>query len=207
MALRLDELRDAGLYRRPMEVRDGQRWDTISGAPMATEFAISRFFVPLLIGYEGLALFMDCDMLVQSDICEVFGSLDPSKALMCIKHMHVPREDTKMDAQLQTFYARKNWSSFMLFNCAHPANKSLTLDLLNTQTGRALHAMCWLSDDLIGALPIRWNFLVGYSDPIGSVANLHFTLGTPDMEGCGNTPYADRWNREAEFLAAWQRRK
>jgi hypothetical protein len=28
-----------------------------------------------------------------------------------------------MDGQAQTRYARKNWSSVMVFNCDHPANE------------------------------------------------------------------------------------
>lgn len=61
----LSDLRRRGLYTRPTEVRsNGQLWDTISDAPMSTEFAISRFFTPLLAG-GGWAMFLDCDMLAQ----------------------------------------------------------------------------------------------------------------------------------------------
>ena len=42
----LSKLRAAGLYTRPTSRRDGRLWDDISEAPMATEFAISRFLVP-----------------------------------------------------------------------------------------------------------------------------------------------------------------
>ena len=50
----LEKLRQAGLYMRPMGRRAQQLWDVISEAPMSTEFAISRFFVPLLAAQNGL---------------------------------------------------------------------------------------------------------------------------------------------------------
>src|SRR3989304_3392167 len=49
----LDDLRAAGLYTRPTgRTHAGLLWDNISGAPMSTEFAISRFLVPHLEGYQ-----------------------------------------------------------------------------------------------------------------------------------------------------------
>jgi hypothetical protein len=118
----LSTLQNAGLYTRKTEKRLGKLWDKISEAPMSTEFAISRFLVPHLAG-TGFALFMDCDMLVRKNVSQLLTRLDPAKALYCVKHHHVPQSDTKMDGQEQTRYARKNWSSFMIFNCDHPASR------------------------------------------------------------------------------------
>jgi hypothetical protein len=98
-----------------------------------------------------------------------------------------------MDGQLQTRYARKNWSSFCIFNCDHPANKKLTLEAINTLPGRDLHAFCWLGDEEIGELDASWNFLVGDTDPKISPDVIHFTCGTPDMPGYENVPFADEW--------------
>ncbi len=206
-AIRLTDLVRDGLYTRKTERRDNQLWDVVSDAPMSTEFAISRFFVPQLADNYGWAVFMDCDMIVTRDIVQVFHLADPSKALMCVQHRHTPTETTKMDDQRQTAYQRKNWSSFVLWNCNHPAHAALTPEYLNRTPGRHLHRFSWLSEADIGALPLTWNFLVGYNERIGEPANLHFTLGTPDMEGHENTPFADRWIRESEFLTAWKRRK
>jgi len=105
----------------------------------------------------------------------------------------------KMDGQAQTKYARKNWSSMMLFNCDHPANKALTHELVNSVPGRDLHRFCWLTDDLIGALPPRCNV------PIGEEVNVdpaiaHFTLGTPDLPGYAHAPYADEWHATARAM-------
>ena len=195
----LSDLRAKGLYTRPTSIRDGRLWDEISGAPMATEFAVSRFLVPHLAG-GGWALFMDCDMLVRTNLENLFSRLDPSKAVMVVKHDHRPAEGLKMDGQVQTAYARKNWSSVCAFNASHPANAALTPEIVNTLPGRDLHRFCWLEDDLIGELDTAWNWLAGHSDPEIDPEIVHFTEGTPDMPGYADQPYADEWRYE---LGRW----
>lgn len=192
-SLVLQQLIADGLYRRPTERMAFGLVDVLSRRPdydgrMSTEFAISRFLVPHL-AKSGWALFMDCDMLVRADIGKVFDLADESKALMCVKHDYRPSKREKMDGQVQTPYPRKNWSSFMLFNCDHPANKGLTLDLVNTVPGKDLHGFCWLKDEQIGALPQEWNFLVGHNDP----AVVHFTEGVPSMKGYEKSLFAEEW--------------
>lgn len=196
----LTDLREGQLYTRPTSRRDGQLWDDISDAPMATEFACSRFLVPTL-AKSGWALFMDCDMLVRRDIAKLFDLADPGKAVMVVKHHHEPPEGVKkMDGQVQTRYARKNWSSVMLFNCDHHANRALTVDLVNSVPGRDLHRFCWLEDHLIGELPPEWNYLVGHTKGVGDPAIVHFTDGIPSMDGYEDCEFADEWRAE---LRAW----
>jgi len=196
----LDQLIKDGLYLRPTERRDGRLWDVISDAPMSTEFAIARFLTPIL-AKRGWALFMDSDILVRSDLSRLFAEAEHSgKAVLCVQHNHVPREREKMDGQAQLSYPRKNWSSVMLFNCDHPANKRLTLDLINNAPGRDLHRLCWLDDSEIGALDPRWNWLVGASPGGTDPGVVHFTQGFPLMPGYENQPYAEDWR---EALAAW----
>lgn len=197
----LDDLVQKGSYSRPTTYEDGQLWDVISEAPMSTEFAISRFFTPLL-AKTGWALFMDCDFLVRTSLCRLFESLDPKYAVYCVKHNHMPEGITKMDGMTQTRYARKNWSSFCVFNCDHPANKNLTVSVLNRWPGRDLHAFKWLSDDEIGELGVEWNYLVGVTKSLIEPKCVHFTLGTPDMPGYENSAYADEWRA---VLADWAR--
>jgi hypothetical protein len=197
----LSDLQAQGFYTRPMERRSNVMWDVISDAPQSTEHANSRWLVPYL-ARDGWALFCDCDMLCRANLARVFDGLDPDKALYCVKHRHEPVGDTKMDGQQQTRYARKNWSSMMIFNVAHPANKALTIEMINTLPGRDLHRLCWLDDDLIGELSPEWNFLVGTSDPAIVPRVVHFTEGTPDLAGYENVPYADEWRAELMRWAA-----
>jgi lipopolysaccharide biosynthesis glycosyltransferase len=197
----LSGLRAAGLYNRPTSRREGRLWDEISEAPMATEFACSRFLVPHL-AQSGWAVFMDCDMLVRTDLMKLFQQADSTKAVQVVKHNHQPSEGVKMDGQAQTRYARKNWSSVILWNVDHPANKGLTTELINSVPGRDLHRFCWLEDDLIGELHPKWNWLVGHSDPEIDPAIVHFTDGIPTMQGYEDSEYADEWRAELERWAA-----
>lgn len=198
----LDELRAQGLYHRPTSRRDGRLWDDISDAPMATEFSNSRFLVPKL-ARSGWALFIDCDVLVRTDLQRLFTLADPDKAVMVVKHDHQPTERTKMDSQVQTRYGRKNWSSVCLWNVQHPANRPIIeTDIANTLPGRDLHRFCWLEDDQIGEIHCRWNWLVGHSDPAVDPAIVHFTDGIPTMPGYEDCAYADEWRAEIGRWAA-----
>lgn len=212
--LMLYRLELAGLMRRPvrrlqkgkgMIIKDGkierrvitsgqslQMWDEISDAPMSTQFANSRFLTPLL-AQTGWAAFLDCDVVALDDIAELFDLADPSKALMCVQHGKLQEEGTKMDGQIQTVYNRKNWSSVMLFNCDHPKNRGLTLDLINTRPGRDLHRFCWLDDDDIGSLPEEWNWLVNVQPRPKTPKIAHFTLGGPWLPNWSRQPHDDLW--------------
>lgn len=196
-AVVLDELRDVGLYTRPTSRRDGRMWDDISGAPCSTEFAISRFLVPMLSKTKW-ALFLDCDIMARTELSDLFAQADPAKAVMCVKHRHEPPEGAKMDGQLQTLYARKNWSSVMMFNVEHPANRGLTLDLINGVPGRELHRFCWLDDDYVGELHPKWNYLVGHTRMPWGVepALVHWTAGGPWLPEYKDAPFADEYFAE-----------
>ncbi len=193
----LAQLQCDGLYTRPIERIAGRLFDVKSrradyNGAMSTEFALSRFLVPHL-AKTGWALFMDCDMLVRRDVAQLFALADPSRAVMCVKHEYQPSHREKMDGQIQTPYSRKNWSSLMLFNCDHPANKRLTLEMINNLPGIELHNFCWLSGPEIGPLPKTWNFLVGESAKNADPAVAHFTNGVPSMRGHENVAFADEW--------------
>lgn len=198
IAVDLSVLQQRGLYQRPMERRDGKLWDVISQAPMSTEFAISRFLVPLLATRYcdepwDWAVFMDCDVLLRADIGELFALADPKKAVQCVQHEQEHGAAIKMDGQHQTFYARKNWSSVMLFNLHHPALQTLTEMKINRWTGRALHGFNWLADDFIGALPAEWNHLVGVDAPDPEAKLVHYTLGIPRMAGYQTCEHSAEW--------------
>jgi len=161
----------------------------------STEFSFSRFLTPYLCDYQGWAIFMDCDMLVEADINELWEMRDERFAVQVVKHNHVPEEERKFLDQPQTKYEKKNWSSVILFNNAKC--RALTPDYVNTATGLELHQFKWLqSDDEIGEIPERWNHLVDYNPEIDNPANLHFTKGGPYFEEYRDCPYADLWRAE-----------
>lgn len=195
-------------YGRPVELRPSSvdrpvMWDVISGAVVTTQHANSRFMVPLLAS-TGLALFTDGDVLARDDITKIFDAIDLRHAVSCVKHDFRPKETVKKGGQEQTQYSRKNWSSVMVFNCDHAANRHLTLDLINSVPGRDLHRFCWLGDDdsLIGELDPKWNYLVGHSDESIDPALVHFTSGIPSIPGYEGVRFADEWREEMEDWAA-----
>lgn len=193
-----ETLQRQGLLRRPVDARGGL-YDIPSQAPQSTQFAISRFLTPIL-AQDGLALFMDCDVVVLDDIMKLFDLAQSKYAVQVVKHEHKPPPGIKMDGAIQTAYARKNWSSVMLFNCKHPANKRLTLDAVNHWPGRDLHAFAWLHDDEIGELPMEWNWLVGVQPKPEKPCIAHFTLGGPWFDDWAPAEHDEIWLQEAELL-------
>lgn len=190
------------LMDRPTRKDGEQLWDIISDAPMSTEFAIARFAIPHLT-HSGWVLFIDPDIICRTDIQELFNLVDDKYAVMCVKHNHIPSNDTKFhDAgMIQTTYPRKNWSSVILWNLDHPGNKNLTLDILNSWPGRDLHAFKWLKDEEIGELEQEWNFLVGVNNgKLEDQKILHYTDGTPAWENWEPLPTDYIWNREKALM-------
>lgn len=189
----LDRNQRWGLISRPWRICKGSLWDVPSEAPQSTEFAISRFLTPIL-AQTGFALFVDSDVVFLGDVYELAALADPHRAIQCVQHAAQPiGSGVKMDGQLQLAYARKNWSSVMLFNCDHEAHGALTLDTLQRVPGRDLHRFFWCQDDEIGALPGEWNWLVGVQPKPTAPKLAHFTLGVPSMAGCEGSEHADVW--------------
>jgi hypothetical protein len=158
----------------------------------STEFSFSRFIIPHLMNYQGWALFMDCDMLTFADINELWRMRDDKYAIQVCKHDYTPKHKTKFLGQTQTAYPKKNWSSFMLMNCRKCT--SLTPNYVNRASGLELHQFKWLeNDNLIGDLPLEWNWLVGEYDFNPDAKNVHYTLGGPWFKEYETCEYSYDW--------------
>lgn len=197
--LKHKELRKLGLFSRPWVIESsGSFKDVRDDKPFSTEFAFTRFLVPFLQD-KGWALFCDCDMLFTVDVTELLKCADSSKAVMVVKHDYKPEVGIKMDDCKQEPYSRKNWSSFILWNCDHPANKRLSLEDINYKPGNWLHNFKWLTDEEIGELPETWNWLEGYSKlpEDGSLPkNIHYTRGGPWFKNWKNVSFGKEWLAE-----------
>lgn len=162
----------------------------------SNQFIYSRFLTPSLSDFTGWAIFMDGDMLVRADIKELWELRDPSKAVQVVKHDYTTKMTEKYLGSKNENYPRKNWSSVILWNCAHPKNRQLTSEFIENATGAQLHRFTWLDDSDIGELPKEWNWL---PDEYGANPNaklLHYTLGTPSFHEFATTPMGDEWHRE-----------
>lgn len=195
--LKQKDLREQELYFRKKD-------------PLAsTEFTYTRFLVPKLMDYKGWALFVDCDFLFTADIADLFSLADDRYAVMCVKHDYRPTETVKMDGAVQTVYPRKNWSSMVLWNCSHPANRVVTPETVNNQTSAFLHRFQWLSDDLIGEVSETWNWLEGWcrKPDKGTPKGIHFTRGGPWFENWQHVDYAQLWLGERHHFLEKNKQK
>ena len=162
----------------------------------SNQFIYSRFLVPHLMGYKGWAIFMDGDMLLRDDIEKLWALRDESKAVMVVKHDYKTKMTEKYLGSKNENYPRKNWSSVILWNCEHPANSVVTPEFIQTATGAQVHRFTWLDDNLIGELPIEWNWLPDEFGANQEAKLLHYTLGTPSFHDFATTPMGDEWHRE-----------
>lgn len=151
-----------------------------------TPFTYSRFLVPYLCNYEGWALFMDSDMLLNADIAELFALADDKYAVMVAKELE-----------------RFEWASVMLFNCAKC--KMLTPEFV--QSDAKIMSLEWLKDEEIGALPKEWNHLVGYDAPKPNPKLIHYTQGIPAFLETKSSEHADKWSTVQKAMngtVAWE---
>jgi len=180
-----------------------------------TPFTWSRFLVPYLCNFQGLAVFMDSDILVQADIKELFDIVSTLRDA----NGHIPAVSVAKNK------ARFEWASVMVFNCEHPDNKVLNPDFVQN-TDKGLHGIAWT--DSIGGIPDEWNHLVGYDElrqvrvqesvgdgdevaqstelsPGMSHAKLiHFTQGVPAWPITADCEYAEQWDLDKQFMNSAQ---
>ncbi|OGA11851.1 MAG: glycosyltransferase [Betaproteobacteria bacterium RIFCSPHIGHO2_12_FULL_69_13] len=177
-----------GLYRRER------------GPTESTEFSLTRFLVPKLSDYRGWSVFMDCDMLCRADIATLAVEIErqPDRAVLVCKHDYVPKTERKFLNQIQTKYARKNWSSLMILN--NERCRALTPEYVNSAPGLDLHRFAWIEDAAIGDLPSEWNWLVGEYEYNPAAKIVHFTLGGPYFDDYRNCDYAGEWFAEFESM-------
>ena len=162
----------------------------------STEFSMTRFLTPYLSGYNGISLFVDCDVIFLEDPYRLlaYPCSSPEKAVFVVKHDYTPKTETKFLGQDQTKYEKKNWSSVMLFN--NRLCRKLSLTYINGASGLELHQFKWLeNDELIGELPKEWNHLVGEMPENPSAKIVHFTLGTPCFNGYEEQEHSDAWHK------------
>jgi len=180
-----DELLAYGIFERPVDPNG------------STQFSITRFMVPTLMGFTGIGIFFDCDMLITRDIHEMFNLYDSNYAVQCVRHDYIPKADPKMGGKPQSTYPRKNWSSAVIYNCAHPSNSVLTKGSVEQSTPQFLHRFEWLEDSEIGALPIEFNFLVEEYELAKSMPfNLHHTLGPMIYREKLYADYSEYWKAQ-----------
>ncbi len=161
-------------------------------------FTKSRFLIPYLCDYRGFAIWADgSDMMVRSDLNELWEMRDYSKAVQVVQHDYEPKHrrkyiGTEMESDNKP-YPRKNWSSLTLWNCEHYSNRHLTPQKVHENSGAYLHRFEWIRDEFIERLPIEWNWLDEYGDnPEARI--VHYTNGIPSFKHYRNAVFSDEWH-------------
>lgn len=173
-------------------------------------FDHTRWDVPGLCGYRGVGVWAECDMLARADVAELLDLFDPRYDVMLVPHDYRTKFPVKFLGQKNEDYPRKNWSSFMLFNCNAAVWQRLD-DLrrhkpVNPSELHAfpsfMHGTSLFSEERIGALPSEWNWLVGEYpyNPEAKIA--HLTIGLPVWPEYAGCDYADEWRAEREAMLA-----
>lgn len=162
----------------------------------SNQFIYSRFLVPYLQNYNGWAVYIDGDMILRDDISNLWKLRDPNNAIMVVKHDYKTKSRIKYLGSINEDYPRKNWSSVILWNSSHLACRKLSPKFIENAHGSELHRFKWLEENLIGELPIEWNWL---PDEFGSNLNaklIHFTIGAPCFHEYANVPMSSEWHHE-----------
>ena len=164
------------------------------------KFTYSRFLVPYLMNFKGWAIFVDGDMVCISDFKNLKQFFNPKLAVCVVKHDYKTKQKVKYFGQKNEDYPRKNWSSVIIWNCAHPKNKVLNPSFISGKEGSFLHRFKWLNDKEIGELPKSWNWLAIEYEETNNVDLIHYTLGTPCFKEYSNKPFSKYWKKSYDSL-------
>jgi lipopolysaccharide biosynthesis glycosyltransferase len=161
----------------------------------SNDFIYSRFLVPYLCGFKGMALWVDGDMIVRSDIAELLWEFQQDEAVKVVKHHYKTKHPVKYLGAKNEDYPKKNWSSVMLWNCGHHLNKQLTPKFVMEKDGKYLHRFEWLKypEEQVGKLDETWNWLETEYEYNADAKLVHHTLGTPCFKDYQNTDYSQEW--------------
>lgn len=89
----------------------------------------------------------------------------------------------------------------MMFN--NQKCRKLGLDYVESSNGLKLHQFDWVDDDLIGNIPLCWNYLVGERNQPKDIKMIHYTNGGPWFEK--ETDYYDElWKDEFNSMTRFR---
>jgi hypothetical protein len=72
----------------------------------------------------------------------------------------------------------------------------LTPQFVQNQPGSYLHRFSWLKDNLIGSLPVEWNWLAIEYEENPKAKLIHYTLGTPCFKEYSNQSMSNEWKKK-----------
>lgn len=171
---------------QPADVRQSQR----------TGFSFSRWAIPELCNYQGRAIYIDADMMVFTDIKELW-EWPMGDATIAI----VDGTNTSYCADVAK--GNKNETSVMVMDCAKaPWSLASLVKGLDGQYDykQMMSDLCFLDESaIVRTIPRRWNAMDYWDD---SVSLLHYTnVPTQPWVTVGN-PYGHVWVNNVKRLIA-----
>lgn len=175
----------------PVDPRNGQR----------TGFSFSRFCIPKLTGYKGRAIYMDADMLVFSDIRELWDIPFDGAKIVIQKEVKFEEQST---AKVGAPKKRKKQCAVMLLDCDR-LDWDIEQIVSDMDRGKydyeqLMYDLCILPEEEVKyGVPFEWNSLEHW-DPATRL--IHYTdVYTQPWTAVGN-PYGYLWFDEVRRMIA-----
>jgi hypothetical protein len=181
--------------QKPVELRFvHQRRRRMGG----TRFGFVRFLVPALCDYQGIAIYLDADQIVLSDLHELADSLDEEKAIALVHDVEGTFGGRPVEPRFETSVmvldcARlRSWDPDHLFDNVVANNRPLEPGQIHY---RSFMRLAWMDPECIQRLDPRWN---------------HYNLVRPDTKLVHFSHVRDQpWRRPrhplASFWTGWLR--
>jgi hypothetical protein len=166
-----------------------------------TGFSFYRFLIPKLCGYEGRALYLDCDMQVFADMAELWDIPFDGNTVLCTNQPEPP-EQWKDDPNFKP----GRHLAVMMLDCARlPWNVDEIvrgLDQGRYDYKQLMSDLCIVpQDEIAERIPTEWNSLEQYEP--GKTKLLHYTVVPTQPWKNDKNPLRELWMREfCEAVAA-----
>ncbi len=153
-----------------------------------TGFSFARWAIPELCGYKGKAIYVDADMMVFTDIKELWDTPMNGATIAIV-------DGTDMSYCSKTVRGNKNETSVMVIDC-EKADWSLEklvqgLDNKDYDYGQLMGDLCFIPEDkIVHAVPRKWNAMDYWDNTVGL---LHYTNVPTQPWVYAGHPYAYIW--------------
>ena len=166
-----------------------------------TGFSFSRFCIPELAGYQGKALYLDADMLVFTDIADLWNI--PFDGAKVIIQEDLPEERQQTNQKKGAPAKRVKQCAVMLLDCDRlPWKIDNIIDGFDNDDydyEKLMYDLCILDESEIKyAVPFRWNSMEYYQPD--ETALLHYTDMATQPWVFAQNEYGELWLDEVRLM-------
>ena len=166
-----------------------------------TGFSFSRFCIPELAGYQGKALYLDADMLVFSDIAQLWNT--PFEGAKVVIQAELTAERAQTNQKKGAPAKRVKQCAVMLLDCDRLPwkvdNIITSLDAGDYNYEKLMYDLCILEEDEIRyAIPFCWNSMEYYQP--AETALIHYTDMATQPWVYAQNEYGHLWLEEVRLM-------